>query len=73
MTHDPLTRDPLLDAWLSTIDDDPNYSDYLTLIARVREDAAIEAVVRTPCTRCGDTGWTGRADDPQSCECGRRQ
>jgi hypothetical protein len=151
MTHDPLTHDPLLDAWLNAMDDDPNYSDYLNLIARVREDergnvigavslgeigranaqayrngradalaeareavyrtcghtkyegclpcahddaaAAIDALrplrvidrldirevsVNTPheslptCTRCGDTGWTGRADDPQSCECGRR-
>jgi len=25
------------------------------------------------CTRCGDTGWTGRADDPDSCDCGRDQ
>ena len=33
-----MTHDPLLDAWLVEIDDEPNYSDYLTLIARVRED-----------------------------------
>lgn len=38
MTYDPLTRDPVLDSWLNALDDDPNYSDYLALIARVRED-----------------------------------
>lgn len=31
-------HDPLLDAWLCGLDDDPNYSDYLTLVVRVRED-----------------------------------
>jgi hypothetical protein len=52
---DPWQRghDPVLDAWLNAMDDDPNYSDYLTLIARVREDERIswgEHLARTQIT-----------------------
>jgi len=35
--------------------------------------AAIDALRPVTCTRCKDTGWTGRADDPDSCDCGRNQ
>ena len=33
-----MTHDPILDAWLNDLDDDPTYSDYLALIAHVRLD-----------------------------------
>jgi hypothetical protein len=48
------------------------HDDAVAAIDGLTESHAAASSLPT-CTRCGDTGWTGRADDPQSCECGRRQ
>jgi hypothetical protein len=47
------------------------HDDAVAAIDGLTESHAAASSLPT-CTRCGDTGWTGRANDPQSCECGRR-